>query len=69
MSRRGRELFDMYVTVFMASPEARDGHPETHVANLLATAEDARVEPSEMIEEVGDVLTALRHQLRQPQSR
>jgi len=60
MSKRGRKIFDDYITSATAHVDESFEHPERHVSNLLQEAEAAGVPASEIEEEVGDLILAIK---------
>ena len=60
MSKRGRKIFDDYITSATAHVDESFEHPERHVANLLEEAKSAGVPAAEIEEEVGDLILAIK---------
>ena len=60
MSKRGRKIFDDYIASSLAHIDEGFEHPERHVSNLVSEAKSAGVPTSEIEEEVGDLILAIK---------
>lgn len=64
MSARGRAIFDQYVATHLKGPIAAALSVESHAHTLISHCRKEGLAPQEVVEEVGDLVRAIRAVLK-----